>query len=351
MYSLMMIIFVVILCVCCLIHTAVATSASASASPSAKQVTMRVGYFPNITHSQALLGLAKGTFKKALGNGVRLDAVAFNAGPSVIEALFAGSIDLAYIGPNPAISGYIRSNGKALRIIAGATSGGASLVVRRDVGIKAPADLAGKRIATPQLGNTQDIALRSYLSSVGLKPRERGGTVEVIPVANPDQLTLFMKREIDGAWTPEPWATRLVREAGGRIFVDERELWPSGQFVTTIVVARTGFIKSHRPLVKKWLKAHISLTQEILENPTTTLAVINTELKRLTGKALPQSVIEEAFSRMTPTYDPLTKSLVKTAQNAWEAGFLGTEKPDLSRIYDLTLLNEVLTGLGLERVF
>lgn len=314
------------------------------------KTVIRVGYFPNITHSQALIGLANGAFQKQLGKAVEIQPVAFNAGPSVIEALFAGAIDLSYIGPNPAINGYIKSGGKALRVVAGATSGGASLVVRGDSGIRSARDLAGKRIASPQLGNTQDVALRNYIVDNGLKAKERGGTVEVTPVPNPDQLTLFMKKAIDGAWAPEPWATRLVKEAGGRILVDERKLWPDGKFATALIIVSADFLDKHRDIVKDWLEAHVQLTKEIERNPGKALKTVNAELKRLTGKALDDDVIEQAFSRLDVTYDPLSSSLRKAAESAYDAGFLGTSKPDLSKIFELGPLNEVLKGLGLKQV-
>ncbi len=200
-----------------MIATLILVSAIGCSSPSASgnAVTIRVGYFPNITHAQAVIGIADGTFARALGEAVKIDAKVFNAGPSEIEAMFAGQLDLAYIGPNPAINGYVKSKGAALRIVAGAMSGGAVLVVRGDAGINSAADFRGKKIASPQLGNTQDVALRAWLMKQGFKLIEQGGDTQVIPTANPDILTLFLKKEIDAAWVPEPWGARLVREAGG----------------------------------------------------------------------------------------------------------------------------------------
>jgi NitT/TauT family transport system substrate-binding protein len=234
-----------------------------STTETAQPLTVRIAYFPNLTHAQAVIGFADGTFARALGDQAKLDAKVFNAGPSVIEALFAGQIDLAYIGPNPAINGYVKSKGEALRIIAGATSGGAVLVVRSDAGINTIADFRGKKIASPQLGNTQDVALRAWLQKQGFKLKEQGGDTQVIPVANPDILTLFRKKEIDAAWVPEPWGARLVREADGKIFLDERDLWPNGKFVTAHVIVSTKFLKAHSDLVKKFLAAHVELTQRI----------------------------------------------------------------------------------------
>ena len=309
-------------------------------------VTMRVGYFPNITHSQALVGVARGEFSKALGPNVTLDAKVFNAGPSVIEAMFAGQLDLSYIGPNPAINGYVKSNGQALRVMAGATSGGAALIVRPDANIIQPQDLAGKRLASPQLGNTQDVALRAYLAKYGLKPTEKGGNVQVIPTDNPQILDLFKQKQIEGAWVPEPWATRLIVDGGGSLFLDERDLWPGGDFVTTNIIVSTPFLKAHPDLVKAWLRAHVEVTQWELANPDQAKQISNEEIKRLTGKALPKEVMDGAWSRMRVTYDPISASLIKSADSAYTAGFL-KDKPNLNGIYELTLLNQVLKEKGL----
>jgi NitT/TauT family transport system substrate-binding protein len=309
-------------------------------------VVVRAGHFPNLTHSQGVIGQATGWFDKALTPEARVEWKIFNAGPSAIEALFAGAIDLTYIGPNPAINGYVRSQGEALRIVAGATSGGAALVVRADSGIQKPEDFRGKKIASPQLGNTQDVALRGWLKAHQLGLRERGGDVQVIPVANPDQLTLFLKKEIDGAWAPEPWASRLIREAGGRLFLDERDLWPNGQFVTTHLIVSTRFLRERPGLLKKWIKAHVELTEWINENLPEAKRLLNQEIKRETGKALPAQVLDDSFSRLQVTYDPIRSSLMTSARWAFEAGFLGREPPDLSGIYDLSILNEVLTEKG-----
>ena len=176
------------------------------------QVEVRAGFFPNISHPQALVGKAQGTFERSLGPGFRVEWKQFNAGPSVIEAIFAGALDLAYIGPSPTLNGYIQSHGDALRVVGGACSGGASLVVREGAGIAKASDFHGKRVASPQLGNTQDVALRAWLHSQGLATTDKGGDVQVLPLANPDQLTLFLKGELDAAWAPEPWATRLIDE-------------------------------------------------------------------------------------------------------------------------------------------
>lgn len=313
-------------------------------------LVLRVGYFPNITHAQAVIGFADGTFARALGDQVKLDIKIFNAGPSVIEAMFAGQIDLAYIGPNPAINGYVKSKGEALRIIAGATSGGAVLVVRNDAGINSAADFRGKKIASPQLGNTQDVALRAWLQKQGFKLKEQGGDTQVIPVANPDILTLFRKKEIDAAWVPEPWGARLVREADGKIFLDERDLWQDGKFVTAHVIVSTKFLKANPEVVEKFLAAHVKLTQRINADPATAKQTLNNEIERLTGAALPKQVLDDAWSRQTVTYDPIRASLFGSAEAAFKLGFLGDTMPNLDSIYDLTILNAVLKEKNLPPV-
>ena len=308
----------------------------------AKPAVIRIGYFANLTHAQALAGRANGAFEKALGPGARIEWRAFNAGPLAIEALFANAIDVSYIGPNPTVTGYVRSQGEALRVIAGAGSGGASLVVRRGSGIEKPADFHGKRVATPQLGNTQDVALRAWLRANNLKSKEKGGDVQIITLANADQLTLFLKGELDAAWAPEPWAARLVHEGGGRVFLDERDLWPKGEFVSADVIASTKFLREHPDLVKKFLRAHVEVTDWIHQNPAAAKQLLNQQLQKETRKALSAEVLDDAVSRMRVTYDPIRASLLKSTQRAFEEGFLGRKQPDLSGLYDLAILNAVL---------
>ncbi len=304
--------------------------------------TIRVGAFPNITHAQAMVGKANGWFDKAMGSEARVQWTSFNAGPAAIEALFAGAIDMTYVGPNPAINGYVRSNGEALRVIAGAASGGASLIVRNDAGISKPEDFRGKRVASPQFGNTQDVALRNWLQNRGMKTTDKGGDVQIVPMANPDQLTLFLKKELDAAWAPEPWATRLIHEGNGRLFVDERSLWPNGQFVIGLLVVRTKFLSENPDLVRNWIRAHVELTEWISAHSAEAKKLLNEQIRRETSKALPSVVLEEAFARMQVTYDPLHSALNTAAQQAFADGFLGRSMPDLSGLYDLTLLNQIL---------
>jgi len=303
--------------------------------------TLRIGYFLNINHAQAVIGLGNGDFQKELGD-VKVEAQVFNAGPSAIEALFADRIDVTYVGSNPAINGYIKSDGQGLRIIAGAASGGAVFVVRNDAEINSTADFGGKKFASPQLGNTQDVALRSYLLKNGYKTTENGGNVTVMPANNPDIVTLFLKKSIDGAWVPEPWGAKLVKEANGKILVDERDLWPNGKFVTSQIVVRTDYLKNHPNVIKKLLEAHVDETTWINNNKDQAAQIFNTQLEKLTGKTIPADELRDAFSRLEITYYPIKESLYTSANNAFELGFLGDTKPDLSSIYDLTLLNEVL---------
>jgi len=317
-----------------------------SAVSEGQSTLIRVGAFPNVTHPQAMVGKANGWFENRMGPEAKVEWKSFNAGPSAIEALLAGALDMTYVGPNPAINGYVRSNGEALRIIAGATSGGAELVVRGDSGIAKPEDFHGKRIASPQQGNTQDVALRAWLKANGLKTRDKGGDVEVVPIPNPDQLTLFLRKQIDAAWAPEPWASRLVHEANGRIFLDERTLWPDGRFLTTGLVVSTKFLASHPELVRKWLQAHIELTAWINGHSAEAKQILNRQVQKETGKALSPAVLDDSFARLEVTYDPLRGPLVRAAQLAFDAGFLGRQMPDLSRLYDLTALNQVLAKEG-----
>jgi NitT/TauT family transport system substrate-binding protein len=307
---------------------------------------IRVGAFPNITHPQAMVGKANGWFEKALGSNAKIDWKSFNAGPSAIEALFSGAIDMTYIGPNPAITGYVRSQGEALRIVAGATSGGASLIVRNDSGIDKPEDFHGKKVASPQMGNTQDVALRAWLKAHGMKSADKGGDVQVVPLANPDQLTLFLKKELDAAWAPEPWATRLIREGNGRLFLDERDLWPQGQFVTAHLIVSTKFLREHPDLVKTWIRAHVELTEWISGHLPEAKKILNQQIQKETTKALSAGVLDDAFGRLQVTYDPLRNSLLTSARSAYDAGFLGRQMPDLSGMYDLSLLNQVLAEKG-----
>jgi NitT/TauT family transport system substrate-binding protein len=317
---------------------------------SAESNVLRIGYFPNINHVQAVIGLGQGDFQEALGDDIEVKTQIFNAGPSVIEALRAGAIDVSYIGPNPAINGYVVTNGEGLRIISGAASGGAVFVVRNDAGIDSADDFANKKFSSPQLGNTQDVALRKYLLENGFETKEKGGNVEVLPAKNADILTLMIKKEIHGAWVPEPWGAKLVKEANARIFLDERNLWPDGEFVTAHIIVRTEYLEDNPETIRKLLEAHVEETNWINENPGEAMQTFNAELENLTGKTIPEDEFEAGMSRMALTWDPVKESLFQSANDAFDIGFLGDERPDLSEIYDLTLLNEVLGEKGLPEI-
>jgi len=311
-----------------------ARSESAASAP----VTVRLGYFPNVTHATALVGVEKGLFAQALGPD-RLETRTFNAGPAAIEALLSGALDATYIGPNPAINAFTRSKGEAIRIISGATSGGASFVVRPD--INSPADLKGAKVASPQLGGTQDVALRAWL-------RSNGVSADVVPQENAQTLETFRAGTIAGAWVPEPWATRLVREGGGKVLVDEADLWPGGRFVTTHLIVRTAFLKEHPDTVRRLLEGQVAADAFVNANPAEAQAAANAAIEKATGKKLGAEIIEASWKHLTFTNDPVASSLTEAAANATEVGLL--PKADLTGIYDLGPLNGVLRGRGLPEV-
>ncbi|HEY9399387.1 MAG TPA: ABC transporter substrate-binding protein [Nitrososphaeraceae archaeon] len=317
---------------------------------SQEKKVLKIGYFPNVNHAQAVIGIGNGDFQKALGNNTEIKSFVFNAGPSAIEALLAKQIDVAYIGPNPAINGYVVSDGKMVKIIAGVSSGGAVFVVRNDSGINSVKDLAGKKFASPQLGNTQDVALRKYLLDNGYKTKDKGGNVEILPAKNADILTLLLKKEIDGAWVPEPWGEKLIKEANSRLFLDERALWPDKKFVTANIIVNPEYLQQNPEVIRKLLEAHVNETQWINSHKEEALKTFNSQLKSLTGQTIPEEQLSEAFSRLELTYDPIKQSLFESASDAFNVGFLGKTKPDLSGIYDLTILNEVLKKKGLEEI-
>jgi len=314
-----------------------------------RSVTLRLGYFPNVTHAQPNVGLERGTYSQVLGSNVKLETKTFNAGPSVIEAIFAGALDASYIGPNPAINGFVQSQGKDIRIVAGATSGGALFVIRPDRGINGPADFANKKLATPQLGNTQDVALRAWLKKNGLNAKEQGGNVTVLPTSNADTLTLFNKGDIDGAWVPEPWGTRLIQEAGGKVYLDERSLWPHRDFVTTHLIVRAKFLDENPDVIEKLVGAHVDVTDYINTSPSEAKALLNRSIEKATSAALPVKVIDGAWENQKITYDPIASSLKKSADDAFALGFL-EKNPDLTTIYNLGFLNKVLKARQLAEV-
>jgi len=315
---------------------------AAAGGAEGEAATLRLGYFPNITHAPALVGMDKGFFQTALGS-TKLEGKTFNAGPAAIEALFSGAIDATYIGPNPAINGWATSKGTALKIIAGSTSGGAGLVVRQ--GINSPADLKGKKIATPQLGNTQDVALRAWLKGNGLNADQQGGgDVSVLPQDNATALQAFAQGAIDGAWVPEPNLSRLLLESKGKLLVDEKTLWPNQQFVTTHLIVKQEFLEKYPETVKKLLQGHIESVKYISTNGADAQAAANKQLEALSGKPLKDDILAAAFKNLTFTNDPIASSLYTSAKHAEDVGLL---KPvDLKGIYDLGPLNELLKADG-----
>ncbi|MFF7246003.1 ABC transporter substrate-binding protein [Embleya sp. NPDC008237] len=317
-----------------------ATAGGAKAGTSASQI--RLGFFANVTHATPLIGLNEGFFAKELGS-TEIKPQVFNAGPAAIEALKGGSIDATYIGPNPSISGFTSTNGELLRIVAGATSGGASLVVKP--GINLPADLKGKKIASPQLGGTQDVALRAWLTKAGYSVDTSGkGDVSVVPTDNAQTLAAFQKGDLDGAWLPEPWATRLVLEAGAKVLVDERTLWPEGKFVTTDLIVTTKFLKDHPDTVEALLKGQVAANDWAANNQDKAKAAVNSKITEFAGKPLAQNVLDAAWPNIAITNDPLAASLQKLSDDGVAVGV--TKKLDIHGIYDLTILNKVLAAAG-----
>ena len=296
---------------------------------------LRLGFFPNITHAQALVGNDEGAFAQEPGIG-QLDVKQFNAGPAAMEALVAGSLDVSYVGPGPAINTYLKA-GRELRIIAGAVNGGAVLVTRS---AKSAAELKGKKVASPQIGNTQDIALRHWLQQQGLKAgSEPGSEVQVVPLSNPDILGQYLRGAIEGAWVPEPWGARMVAEGGGQILVDERDLWPQRRFPTTVLVTTKKALETRRPQLLALLRVHVRLTERWQTDPEGFTSAVNAAFGKLTGKPLAPAILKDAFSRLEPSLDPELAALSETARHAKELGYLPTD--DISGLVDLSLLNEV----------
>lgn len=309
-------------------------------------VSLTLGYFPNVTHATALVGVREGIFQDALGDA-ELETATFNAGPEAIEALLSGAVDATFIGPNPAINAYAQSSGEAVRIVSGATSGGAFLVVGD--GIDGPGDLADRSIASPQLGNTQDVALRAWLAENGLATTpEGGGDVEIVPQSNGDTLDQFVAGDIDGAWVPEPWATRMVEEGGGHVLVDERDLWPEtgGEYVTTHVVVRTDYLEDHPDVVRDLLHGVVDATAFLDDRPGDAQRAVAEEILAVTDQELAPEVLASSWENLTFTVDPIAASLQASADDAVSLGLLDDVDLRSPGIYDLTLLNEVLAGAG-----
>lgn len=309
---------------------------------------LRIGFFPNLTHAQALTAQDRGTFARALP-GTRLRFVAFNAGPSAMEALFADSIDLAYVGPSPTLNAFVRSGGRGLRLVAGAMSGGAGLVARPGTAVRTPRDLVGKKLLTPQLGNTQDVSARAWLLAGGEAEAGLRGRVQILPAAPADGFNLFRRGEVDAAWLPEPWLSRYVIEAGGLLVLDERTLWPDGGFATTGLVASARLLKVGRPLVRALLGAHVEETDWIAEHPEEAKAAAQRTLDRTASVRLAPAVLEAAWGRVQATVDPMASSIREDLERAKRLGFLPKEA-SAEGLFDLADLNLELRARGKKEV-
>jgi NitT/TauT family transport system substrate-binding protein len=304
-----------------------------AASVAGGKTVIRVGHFPNITHVQGLVAhhlsrQGKGWFEARLGPGVEVQWFTYNAGPSAMEAIFAKSIELSYVGPGPALNAYAKSRGDEIRIIAGSANGGAALVIQPNANLKTPADFKGKKIATPQLGNTQDISCRAWLASGGLRITQLGGDAQVLPTQNPDQLLLFQQKAVDAVWTVEPWVSRLEQEAGGKALVEEPDV------ATTLLVASVKFIREQRELAQKFVQAHQELTDWILKHPDEAQRIVGAELLAETRSDLPAELIAHAWKRITLTSELPRASVQAFVADAQKAGFMKTA-PDLSRLFEM----------------
>lgn len=302
---------------------------------------LRLGFFPNLTHATALVGVADGLFTKSLGSKTKLTTQQFNAGPAATEQIFAEALDATYIGPNPTVNAFAKSKGEIIRVIAGAASGGVAFVVKKGI---TEANLKGKRIGTPQLGNTQDVALRYWLKERGLTAtKEGGGDVKIQPQENAQILEKFTAGQLDGAWVPEPWVTRLT-DAGGVVLVDERDLWPNKRFVITNLIVRTEYLEKYPQTVKALLEGHVAANDSIKSDAAGAQQAISDQIGKLTGKPLKLETIKKAWPTLEFLNDPIASSLTTGAAHAEEIGLL--EKVDLDGLYDLKLLNEVLKAKG-----
>ncbi|MEY2510569.1 MAG: sulfonate transport system substrate-binding protein [Verrucomicrobiota bacterium] len=309
----------------------VAVSLVLTASASAETV-LRVGHFPNITHAQGLVAhnlsrQGKGWFEERLGPGTKIEWFVYNAGPSAMEAVFAQSIDLTYVGPGPALNAYTKSNGEEVRLIAGAANGGAALVVQPDQNLKVASDFRGKKIATPQLGNTQDISCRAWLIAGGLKITQLGGDAQVLPTQNPDQLQLFQQKKVDAVWTVEPWVSRLERESGGKILIDEKDV------ATTVLVSSAKFLREQRELAKKFAEAHAALTDWMMKNPDEAQKLIKAELLAETRSDMAADLIAQSWKRIAFTAETPRASIESFMQNSLKTGFIKSA-PDLSKLFE-----------------
>ncbi|RDJ32546.1 MAG: aliphatic sulfonate ABC transporter substrate-binding protein [Crenarchaeota archaeon] len=309
-----------------------AIAAALSIQSENSQDEIRVGYFPNIGHAIPIVGLEKGFFVKNLPD-VQIKTRIFDSGPQAIEGLFANSIDIAYVGPGPAVNGFLKSDSNNIRILAGAASGGASFIVHPDSNINSIDDFAGKRIAAPQVANSQDVSLRTYLKENGLETAERGGSVYVLNVANPEIYTLFIKGDIDGAWIPEPWATIFVEKLNGKRLFFEEDLWADKKFSSVLLIARADYVEKNDSIIQKWLESHQETVEWINLNNEETGLIYNDFLHNELGTTLSESVLKESFSNIEITSDPIPKSIEIFAKRSYDLGYLGRNGYDLTGIY------------------
>jgi NitT/TauT family transport system substrate-binding protein len=303
------------------------------ASKQTSENTIRVAFFPNIGHAIPIVGLDRGIFEDNFGNATAIEQKLFFSGPQVIETLFSKSIDLAYVGPGPAINGFLKSENHDVIILSGAATGGASFIVHPDSQINSVDDFAGKRIAAPQIGNSQDVSLRNYLSENGLKPYQKGGTVIVLNISNPDIYTLFTKGEIDAAWIPEPWATILVQELNGKRLFYEEELWPENKFASVLLIGRQEYVAAHPEVVATWLESHQQTANWINEHPQETRIIFNQFMQNTLGQTLSDSVVDEALENLVITTDSVNDSIYIFAQRADSLGYLGRDGYTLDGIF------------------
>ena len=314
------------------------------ADKNTSEYTLRVAFFPNIGHAIPIVGMERGVFENNLGNSTIIETKLFDSGPQVIESLFAKSIDIAYVGPGPAINGFLKSEKHDVVILSGAASGGASFIVHPNSQINSVDDFEGKRIAAPQIGNTQDISLRNYLSENGLKPYEKGGSVVVLNISNPDIYTLFTKGEIDAAWVPEPWATILVQDLDGKRLFYEEELWPENRFASVLLIGRQEYVTANPEVITKWLESHQQTANWINDNQQETRIIFNEFMQNTMGQTLSDSVVDEALVNLEITTDSVDDSIYTFAKRADSLGYLGRDGFSLDGIFFDIASNESLGG-------
>ena len=303
------------------------------ASVDDSQNKIRVAFFPSIVHAVPIVGMETQTFANNLDDDLNIEVKIFDSGPQVIESIFSNSVDIAYVGPGPVINGFLKSDGNDLKILAGAANGGASFVIQKNSGLELIENYSGKRVAAPQISNTQDVSLRHYLAENGLKSAEKGGDVFVLNIANPDIYTLFAKGDIDGAWVPEPWATMLVEELDGIRLFDENEFWPENKFSSVLLIGRSDYIEKNPEIIKKWINANEKTVQWINNHPDESKKLYNEFLKSYMGRTLPENIVEKSFSNIIITSEPLENSVYTFAERADALGYLGRDGYTLDGIF------------------